>query len=244
MIVLDKAQLAENITYLVKRKNIPLGEFERSVGVSPGYFARLKQPEKNDLKPSIDLLTKVANRLECSLETLLFVNTSKVTETEIYLANVLDKFINNTKTDAISWNTIRDVDFFNGVINANDDLLVDRNTSSSHYDFKFKSKFFEDDDLDLCDKIFELNRVMQDFYIFKLCLHGDKTQERFEMYLLRSNKLHKLCCGSSDEPNRLFELLRTLYETIQKSFKRVRIDADVKEGLDEFLSDEDDKLPF
>ena len=240
MIVLDKAQLAENITYLVKRKNIPLGEFERSVGVSPGYFARLKQPEKNDLKPSIDLLTKVANRLECSLETLLFVAAMVSVITFDAPVVVASQSSSPFANEPFLTNPL----FFNGVINANDDLLVDRNTSSSHYDFKFKSKFFEDDDLDLCDKIFELNRVMQDFYIFKLCLHGDKTQERFEMYLLRSNKLHKLCCGSSDEPNRLFELLRTLYETIQKSFKRVRIDADVKEGLDEFLSDEDDKLPF
>ena len=50
----DRSRLMNNITTLIKEKNIKIGELENSVGISTGYLSKMAKPE-NESMPGIDL---------------------------------------------------------------------------------------------------------------------------------------------------------------------------------------------
>lgn len=50
-------------------KNIPLVEFAREVGISPGYLSQLENGRKAN--PKLEIMTKIAQLLDIEIETLL-----------------------------------------------------------------------------------------------------------------------------------------------------------------------------
>ena len=61
----DRSRLMNNITTLIKEKNIKIGELENSVGISTGYLSKMAKPE-NESMPGIDLIWKLAEKLGVS----------------------------------------------------------------------------------------------------------------------------------------------------------------------------------
>ena len=66
----DKNRCLNNIYFLVKEKNLRIGDLEAGAGVSIGYISRLN---KDDSKatPSIEFLVSIADKLDVTIDALI-----------------------------------------------------------------------------------------------------------------------------------------------------------------------------
>ena len=80
--VFDKKILLENISYLLKEKEMKIGELEAAAKVSTGYISRITKEENS--KPGIEFIMNVAEVLNVGMDTLLKVDLSAQTPTEKY----------------------------------------------------------------------------------------------------------------------------------------------------------------
>lgn len=99
---LNREQLLKNISNLAKRKGIKIGELEAEVGVSTGYFSRLKRDEGKAL-PGIAVLYNVAACLGVTVDDLISLDFSSLTATQSYLLAVVEKMIKDTELDKVWW---------------------------------------------------------------------------------------------------------------------------------------------
>lgn len=242
----NKKLLADNITYLAKSKKENISDIETKIGVSVGYLARLKQPEKYALNPGIELIVKASNLFDCSIETLLFCDLSILTDTEAYINRFIDRLIVDTSSSKIQWDKIKLIDYFTSSMNAGNNSLIEDYGDATAYDFVFRSNFDDVDDvLDISGNIYCLERASQSFYLFKLQSRETMSDyERYELYLRKDGSTNKICYGCSDKEQKLFSVLKALYRLAINSSNQIKIDKKVKDGIDAYFSGEDDKLPF
>lgn len=92
--------IAENIYLHLKTKEINIGDFEHSLGVSPGYLSRTRN---NGHKPGIDFVVKAADYLNLTLDTLFRIDMKDMNETEKYLLPFIDKLLAWTECDELTW---------------------------------------------------------------------------------------------------------------------------------------------
>ena len=92
----------QNVRILLAKKNKKIGELESNCEVHAGYMSRVL---KADMKPSIDVIIKIANYFTVRVETLLFEELKKYTVTELYILRFLDKVIRDTEDEKIHWKT-------------------------------------------------------------------------------------------------------------------------------------------
>lgn len=100
--VYDKNRFINNVYELAKQQKLKIGELETACGVSVGYFARLRQGDKN-AAPGVDLLIKLANRLSVSVDSLLFFDFTQATGSDQKLQSYMDKLIRETETHQLVW---------------------------------------------------------------------------------------------------------------------------------------------
>lgn len=98
----NKNLFIDNIYYLAKQRKIKIGELESLIGVSTGYFARLRQGEKN-VAPGADSLLTAADLLSVSVDALLTFDFSQTTEAESSLHQYLEKLLRETQSHKLIW---------------------------------------------------------------------------------------------------------------------------------------------
>lgn len=84
----DKKLMIANVKYLVKKQGIKLGELQKAVGVSVGYFSRL---EKSNSMPNLEVVMRTADILGVSMDELLYSDVRPPTallELEILVEDV------------------------------------------------------------------------------------------------------------------------------------------------------------
>ena len=91
----DKNRCLNNIYFLVKEKNLKIGDLEAGAGVSIGYISRLN---KDDSKatPSIEFLVSVADKLDVTIDALIQYDYTTPTASERYVMDFLDRLIQKT----------------------------------------------------------------------------------------------------------------------------------------------------
>lgn len=95
-------RLKNNLTYLIKRNNIGIGELEKFLGLSTGYISRAVN-EDSKKRICIDNVCKIANLFGVDVRTLLETDMSvQNTNTEL-VADFVEKLTRQTKTNEINW---------------------------------------------------------------------------------------------------------------------------------------------
>ncbi|MDY6291999.1 MAG: helix-turn-helix domain-containing protein [Succiniclasticum sp.] len=117
----NKDIFMRNVYHLLQGRDIKVGDLERSVGVSVGYLAKLKK--NADLRPGIDLVIKIAEKLEVSIDTLVGVDMDRLTATEAYMQRFLQKLKRDTEGHKLRWGreTKAELSNLKGDINGNVD---------------------------------------------------------------------------------------------------------------------------
>ncbi len=255
----SKKILLSNIEYLLKKNDMKIGELENFANVSIGYFSRLKNNDNDSICPSIDTLSLIAEKLNVSINSLLFIDISKLTETENYIINFIENLTLKTEKNELDWAKESIKDFYNiGRFNKKSNPLIKKETNSFGEDDIRYNSLYVDEKLKLIGPIYKLFRVKRDIYIFKVEYDFDSESDYdmkngigYELYFIDkmpNNSAHKICGVMSDNNKQeIFDIMEKLYNSIEESSSKLKLDEEAKIGIEEFLSGEDnvdDDLPF
>lgn len=100
----NKFLVLANIRELLKDSNIKIGQIEKEAGVQNGYTSRLEKLD-NTTEPSIEFLVTASRLLKVSVDALISYDFHSLSETELYLLKVIDKFRLDTINNKLEWQT-------------------------------------------------------------------------------------------------------------------------------------------
>ena len=226
----SKNKLLSNIDYLLKTRDIKIGELESSISVSPGYFSRIRNNESDETCPSIDCLSSIACKLKVSLISLLYSDFSLLTETECFLLKSIEMIIKKTNSDQIIWKKESSNSFLNSGFPLCEPGEVILGIKKRH----FKS-LFNGCHCDINGFVLSFTFERQSYYLIPLADdEGSSTQ--YELYFLQSGVLvKKVCNANKASKDGFLEIFKTLYLSAIESANKIRIDESVKSSLEDLL---------
>ena len=98
----DSKKCINNIYYLIKDRNMKIGDVEKEVGVSTGYFSRLSK-EDNQASPSMETLCALADLLGVSLDSLAFLDLTEMGYQDRLVSDFILKVIEMTVASNLLW---------------------------------------------------------------------------------------------------------------------------------------------
>lgn len=246
---LDYKLFLDNIQYLCRIKNIKLGELEKEIGSSVGYFARLKKEDGSYSAPSIDKIFLISEKFNISIDYLLTTPLAAFTSTELYVISNLKKMTALTNSDKVYWQLFTKEDFYlepefeNGKV-VNQHILakcIENSFNNDYYEFRYYSKFLKCE-FDLADNIYSTLIENKGFIISKVKKSGSDAYG-FELYCYtlddKNDKILSPVCYSFSD-GKYFVLLKTLYDDCVASSKRPSLDKNVIDAfscIDNLLND-------
>lgn len=261
---LDKKILFDNISYLLKKRDMKIGELETQVGVSLGYISRTSK--EGNTKPGIDFIVNTAKVLGVSIDTLLRVNLSGLTPNEMYLIDFLEKLVRDTQEDKLDWQC-ETANYLNERLEIENngehplfksawvDLLSGDGTVVHNVNkLIFFSRSFDratviaGDCYNLCmkngAKLYLMN-VVDNGGIPGL-VRPPQAAVR-ELWMCPSNSEKYFLCGTGGT-DELGSLLCILYAAIGESMKHPKVRKEIKTVIDAFMNDDweddvNDKYP-
>lgn len=253
---IDVKQVFSNIYFLMEEKDIRVGQLEKELGVSSGYIARTY---KDGGKPSIDFLWNVSQILHTHIDILISVNLSKLTETERFIIDLIEKLNEDTSRDELNWKA--EEKGFEREISALQDgtathPIFDTKEETStnpagypdiYYTPIFLSKAFGEKTLinDTC--YYTEIEGGADIYLMsvkeKVETHipkgklfdpeASKPRESEEVWIYQNGS--KQCLASTIEANYLKEIVMVLRESVADSVKHIKIDSQLKKALNQYM---------
>lgn len=238
----DKHLLFNNIRYLLRKNNIKLGDIEKEASVAPGYMSRLDK-EFSSAEPSLEFVFTAAKLLNCSIDSLLKIDLSKLSTNEDYILNFLNKLIKETDNDVLTWN----VEKYEYLKSFSDSDSCDHPLFTIE---KFEDVFFNNTTI-INRMIFKSNNYGKNtliggdgynlempgncrLYVMKVKNNTVNCPASIEiwMYNEKNNTVKPLITTADIN---LSKVLITLYEKIESSVKRPTIDKDLKSVIDAFM---------
>ena len=267
MAKLNRNIMLNNISYLIKERNIKTGDFEAAAGVSAGYFSRLNK-EGSKATPSIEVLYEIAKELHVSIDTLVSVDLTALTASEIYMLDFLEKLLNKTSSFEMIWDKESDVYLRNLPLDENGDtihpLFENRQLSQigetgypePYWQVVYNSLFRPEEQMQSIDDGFKIS-IGKRTTLYLMCVEVPSKDElpfgktEFELYLVKGYKAEPLCHSDSEREAPFNDILNKLYRSAAESSKHIKIKDTVRSAIDAFMNntevDEDDldgELPF
>ena len=98
----DKFLFINNVYALSAKRGMKIGQLEKRCDVSVGYFARLRQGEKNNA-PGADFLLRIAQLLGVSVDSLLTFDFSASSDADVDLLHYIEKLTRETLARTLVW---------------------------------------------------------------------------------------------------------------------------------------------
>ena len=238
----DKERFLKNIRALAKDKRIRLGDLESSCGVSVGYLARFAQDKSQNL-PGTDFLIRAMEKLNVSLDFLLFFDYFQASETDKYYAVFIDQLVADTIKEKLFWHTdpgCFPVPFVSGKSQPLPDhpLLGSRNTYLSSFHPSLEN---------LAPRAAWRASISDtmDVLLVKVIRESDKDAseesipwEELELYMYdkKEKALAALCHTNMCSQGFLDGSLKTLAETIEDMFQGRELEPWSRSAIDAYLS--------
>lgn len=195
----DKSIFMNNIPFLLKRRNMKIGDLESKIGVSKGYISRINK-KNHGVAAGVDIVYKIAQALEVSVDVLISVDLQMVNDNEIYLLNLLKSFERKTESREIFWDKtdIKAIhDMLDGKIGSSYPMLETHpDVCSERYDdYEYISK-----------KIYVSHFLGTGFST------GDKNHSIGPWFRLKLDDLNTVCltdviyCSYGEEPSEVLEI--------------------------------------
>jgi len=239
----QKNLLIHNIYELAKQRQISIGSLEKDIGVSAGYFSRLKSDTKQTV-PGIDILIAVADRVGVTLDNLCFIDSSKssIAKNELTVIEFIEHINELTQKNKLSWNLLSLENIRKKINNkALDSELklffkLDSRTPGISHIF-YNSLFINDMvsyDLEEGLLSFEFNN--NTYYLNMISINKNNSKcIHYEFYLLSGNKLHKIASTYKNPINEIVISLNNLYVEAINNASHLKLDEDVINEIDEFM---------
>lgn len=98
----DNRILMKNLAFLLKKYNLKMGDLEKILGISAGYISRTAK-ENSTKKLSIDVVWKIAELFEISIDKLIGDDISELSGNTGMLVAFMDKLHHQTECVDIEW---------------------------------------------------------------------------------------------------------------------------------------------
>ena len=262
----DKYLAFRNIRELLKNTDIKLGQIEKEAGCQAGYMSRLEKTE-NATEPTVEFLVTAAQKLNVSLDDLLYVTISSLSSTEIYMIKFLEKLIRDTKADRLNW--IKEPLYVFKEIEKSDDGELYHPLFSKYQNHKglkgiavseaglpyIKTRSF------FPSKTFgQMTEVIDDCYRLELKdqttlyvmsvgeIESDeqaKGKAATEIWMHRKNGKPSCLCTDHEGKEIIIQLIFKLWLAVNQYDTRPKINKEHREAIDSFLRDEiDDNIVY
>lgn len=250
----DRARLMNNITFLIKEKGLKVGELENSVGISAGYISKMTKAE-NESMPGIDLIYKLAQQLDVSVEALVNGDFNRSNDNLLFLVKFLHSLQLDTDLHDIEWDFFRDYSEMQEQYGLSDLPMITKNLAVSMQGvepaFKFASQMMVEANLTLSKENFCGFTSIGVVLLFKLVnyLPDNTKQTEYELYIIedRGGGDEPLwpVCSSLNNNGELRPYLADLYNCIMKHSKDLKVSEDVRNLINRYF-DKREKLdlPF
>lgn len=96
--------LMKNLAFLLKKYNLKMGDLEKILGISAGYISRTAK-ENSAKKLSIDVVWKIAELFEISVDKLISDDISELSGNIGMLVDFMDKLHHQTECVDIEWDS-------------------------------------------------------------------------------------------------------------------------------------------
>lgn len=239
---------------LSENANVKIGQIEKAAGVRVGYMSRLEK-EDNLSEPAIEFVVTAARYFNVSLDLLISIDLSVLTESDRYVLNVLDKLKLDTINNKLKWdletanalNDLEQIDINEKVISV---LFVDdvtENDGEITRKFIFKSNTFGTYTV-ITDNCYGL-RLKNGTYLWLMNVGSDIPFKDNKRVSAREIWI----CGNHESPQYLVSnadcaalslAVNKLFDVVQSRIIRPRLTDDVINSLDAFMKDDftDDPL--
>ena len=249
----DKYICFSNIRELLKEGKVKIGQIEKDAGCQPGYMSRLDKPD-NTSDPSIEFVVTAAKTLGVSLDSLIFIDLAKLTPTEKYLVNFLEKLNTDTLADKLNWNR-ETADKLNR-------YEADMNGYVDHPLFSLET-FYEEGECEYPEEVTRIVFTSSSFgvgtaidgdcfnlkmkngsylYLMDICksVHkvGDLSAFAKEIWMYTPGSgNHLLACNK--DATMLSFFVDPLFATVKERMKHPKIKKELQEVIDAFLQHDD-----
>lgn len=248
----DKNLTFANISFLLEKKKMKIGELESKAEVSTGYISRTRKDRKT--KPGIEFIIKAAYVLNVSIDTLLNIHLAALTPMERYLTTFFEKLKKDTSNDQLSWNK--------DTADELNQLQLDENGNINHPLFILETSH-EKGETDYPDVI---ERIVMRSHLpdHETHIEGDcfnlKMKNGTTLYLMSVSKTphHKdnlnipekevwmhapglapRLVASTGEKSSISDLVEDLYFLVAEFSKHPRLEKELKYAIDAFIHDDD-----
>lgn len=258
----NKNIMFDNISFLLEKYGKKIGELESEAGVSTGYISRTSKD--SGAKPGIDFIINVAATLKISIDTLVNVDLSGLTPTELYLVSFFEKLKKDTVDDKLEWN-LEPADVLNSQ-QADINGYVDHPMMNLEtFDIKGEAGYPEE----VTEVVMKSRAYDTNTYIKGDCFHL-KMKNGAKLYIMNVMKavrnsnentaikevwmyepnIGKQFLASSEDEFKLADLVDDLYQTIAEFSKHPKIKTEMRSIIDAYIKNDDliddpfDDIPF
>ena len=246
----EKDKLMRNINFLIKRKNIKIGELETELGVSTGYLSRLSKSD-NDTVPNIDLIWKVAQKLEVSIDSLVGGDFDSSNDNLLFIINFLHSLIEDTDQHGCEWEKFSTYDklqekygfsplpMIKGKLMVLDkDGTSNKNQFESLYNTKINLATTEDN---FCALVSSLGCL----FLFRL--ETDEKESVYELYVVEDGMDEQVIpiCSTLQNEGALEPTIKDLYNCFDRHERDIKISEEARKLITQYMNLRDpNKLPF
>ena len=241
--LLDSKSVVENIYVLAKLRGMKIGALESAVGIkTAGYFSRFLNDESESRSlPSVEILSKVAEKLGVTIDQLVTIDFKKFDDVEISLVTFLGKLTESTANNSLIWSadTFRTMantptycfmkDFPLRHVVTKQSYVPEYDTYQPYDETVFWSLFL-DQEVDLLGDILRLEHNGKTFLLVRVQV-DDEPDDTFhnqfpnsgpiyyEMYTVISAQMKKLAnaCVFQGQNNPVLKAFEKLYQAASKS---------------------------
>lgn len=249
----DRTKLMTNITVLIKEKGMRIGELENRVGISAGYISKMTKAE-NESMPGVDLIFKLAQELEVSVEALVCGDFNKSNDNLLFLIRFLHSLVEDINIHRDEWRQFTDYKALRTEYDFPDLPMLTRtlevNMKEKASSFRYVSEFRRDANLTVTnDNFYAFVSGIGPLLLFKLENHlpeGQKTE--FELYAINMGSSDEQVipmCSSLDSDGEIAPYLMDLYNCLLRHSKDIQISEETRSLINGYLRNRDpSELPF
>ena len=240
----DKDLFIKNIYFLLKEKELKIGQIEERLGVSTGYFSRLK--DSVNANPSIELVCSISELFNISIDRLLYSDLSGLNVGVNYILNAVDILMNKIKNADINWDFISKESFYSQDSISYDYLTGKQCTnqilSAIYRDGTDLKIVYESQILDgsfkLADDIIWFENESDRFYFIKLI---DKKMLKendyfYELYLHTKTEFEGICYANKDENPNIYEAIEKLFLYCKENKNAPKLRKNAKKAFEKLMN--------
>lgn len=246
----DKNMLMNNINTLIKERGMKIGSLETEIDISTGYLSRMSK-EGNDTMPGIDLIWKLAQKLEVSVDSLVTGDFQRSNDNLFFIMRFLHALETDTNLHAVEWEQfasyqdLQNKYAFSDLPMIDYEIDIDKQSESrmfkSLYDDKMKLRMSTEN---YCGMGQGLGVIL----LFKLKTSRNEGSETvYEMYAIEDSSKEQVIpiCSTLENDGSAKPFLLDLYNCIDRHERDMKVSEEARNLINRYMDfREQEELPF